>query len=246
VVGGALGAAYGVTGAAFAAAGGAALGQVAGAAVGRGSGDGRAGDGRAGDDDVDDALLDARWLGLWAGGGLLFLVTLRFMATRYWLPFLPAVLLSLPLRRDPRPWLAASLSLGALFLADASFQARGSERLAEEVAALGTGVFTGHWGWQWAMEAHGWRALDEGERAPPGALVAMPRQAWPQPVDVTCTDIVWEGDALPPLPWLPRAYSEAGRANLHANWIAGPPMTRTVAPWTFAGDPYEHVRVCAR
>jgi hypothetical protein len=57
--------------------------------------------------------------------------------------------------------------------------------------------------------------------------------------------VLWEGAARPPLPWLPRGYSAAGQANLHANWIAGRPARRTVVPFTFANDPYERVRVCS-
>lgn len=214
-LGAGLGAAWGAPGALFGALGGASL---AGVGVSR-----------------------DRWLALWAFGGLFFLLTLRFTATRYWLPFLPAVLLALPpnaLR------VAISIALGALLLADENQQARGEERLANAAAALGTGVFTGHWGWQWALEARGWTALDEGARPAPGTLVAMPRQAWPQPVDVSCSQVVWEGSALPGPAWLPRGYTEEGNANLHASWIAGPPMTRTVAPWWFGSDAYEAARVC--
>ena len=63
-------------------------------------------------------------------------------------------------------------------------------------------------------------------------------------VDVACDSVVWEGAARPPLPWLPRGYSEQAHANLHANWIAGQPPVRTVVPWWFANDAYERVRVC--
>ncbi len=221
---------WGWLGAAFAALGGAALGEVAGRSL---FGEFRAGPrGQA-----------VRWLAIWAFGGLLFLLTLRFTATRYWLPFLPAVLLALPTGHWPRAVLALQITLGTLLAADDDRSARAQERLAEEVARLGTGAFTGHWGWQWAMEKQGWHALDEGTRPPLGTLVAMPRQAWPQPIDVSCTRVAWEGAARPPFPWLPRGYSEEGRANLHANWIVGP--IRTVVPWTFANDPYEQVRVCS-
>jgi hypothetical protein len=186
---------------------------------------------------------DGPWLALWAFGGLLFLLTLRFTATRYWLPFLPAALLVIAPRR-PRALVGASVVLGVALGADDTFSARAQEELAGAAAAVGTGGFTGHWGWQWALEQAGWRALDEGARPDAGTLVALPRQAWPQPVDVRCDDVVWEGAAEPPAPWLPRAYTEAGGANLHASWIAGFPPRRTVAPWTFAADPYEAARVC--
>lgn len=218
--GAAVGAPYGLPGALFSAAGGASLAAVA------------------------LRRIDRPLLLCWAGGGLLFLLSLRFVATRYWLPFLPPVLLALPLGAQVRRLVVVQTCLGVLLLADDQFTARGVERLAEQVSELGTGRFVGHWGWQHALEAHGWTALDAGTRAAAGELVAMPRQAWPQAADVPCSQVVWEGVARPPFPWIPRAYSERGEANLHADWIAGPPPVRTISPWTFANDPYERVRVC--
>jgi hypothetical protein len=191
------------------------------------------------------ATRDRLFLSAWAFGGLAFLLTLRFTATRYWLPFLPGVLLALPLRRWAWAVVAVQLGLGVLLAADEDRSARAQGQLATQVAQLGSGVFTGHWGWQWAMERYGWRALDEGARPQPGTLVAIPRQAWPQRVEVACNRVVWEGAAQPPVPWLPRGYSEQAQANLHANWIAGQPASvRTVVPWWFANDAYERVRVC--
>lgn len=187
---------------------------------------------------------DRAWLMAWAFGGLVFLLTLRFTATRYWLPFLPAVILSFPTGKWSRRQLATQLTLGVLLAADDHRSALAQEDLARQAARIGTGSFTGHWGWQWQMEARGWTPLDEGTRPPPGSLVAIPREAWPQPVDVACHRVVWEGFAQPPLPWLPRGYTSAGEANLHASWVAGPPPTRTVKPWAFANDPYEQVRLC--
>ena len=99
-----------------------------------------------------------------------------------------------------------------------------------------------HWGWQWALEQRGWQALEEGSH-PQGAF-AVPEAAWPQPLSVRCNVLLWEGVAAPPHPWLPRGNTEAGHANLHSNWIAGDPPIATVLPWSFAGDPYEQVRLC--
>ncbi len=220
VVGAIVGAPYGWVGAAFAAAGGASLAAIA------------------------ARRNDRAFLGAWVGGGVLFLLALRFVATRYWLPFLPGVLLALPLGSQVRRLVLVHTCLGVLLLADDHFSAQGVTRLAREAAGLGVGRFTGHWGWQHTLEAAGWTALDAGSRAQPGERVAMPRQAWPQGVDVPCSKVVWEGVASPPFPWLPRAYSERGGANLHADWIAGPPPVRTILPWTFADDPYERARVC--
>ncbi|RIL05709.1 MAG: hypothetical protein DCC71_09430 [Proteobacteria bacterium] len=217
---------FGAVAALFAAAGNAVLATALAAPL-------RAGDGRR----------DRLWLAAWAGGGFVFLLSLRFAATRYWMPFLPGILLALPFGRLRTAWLAASIALGAALAADGFAQARAVERLAARVATLAPhGYFTGHWGWQAAMEARGWEPIELYARAPAGALVALVRQAWPQAADIGCSDVVWQSEA-DAIPWLPRSYTEAGRANLHGHALA--PSTRSVvAPWSFASDPYEAVVVC--
>ncbi len=192
----------------------------------------------------DRARADRLFLAAWALLGIAFLLALRFTATRYWLPFLPPVLLAMP-ATWPRLRVSLGLSLGALLLLDDAFHARAAADLAARVAATGVGRFVGHWGWQHALEEAGWTALDEGSDPGPGTLVAVPRQAWPQAANLHCNLVVFSGQADARLAWLPRGYSEAASANLHANWIAGHPPVRTVIPWWFATDPYESARVCA-
>ena len=186
------------------------------------------------------------WLGLWGAGGFVFLLLLRFTAARYWLPFAPAVVLLAPFGGAPLAVAAGALGLG--LLSDDAQTAAAVADLAEQAASTRApeeaGMFTGHWGWQQALEDRGWKALDAGARAPAGSLLAVPTEAWPQSVDAVCLNVVFEGSATPASSWLPRAYSPAGHANLHANWIAGKPPVRTVIPWTFATDAVEVVRVC--
>ncbi len=192
----------------------------------------------------DRARADRLFLAAWALVGVVFLLALRFTATRYWLPFLPPVILAMP-PAWPRLRVSLGLGLGALLLLDDALHARGVADLAGRAASTGVGRFVGHWGWQNALEEAGWTALDEGSDPPPGTLVAVPRQAWPQGAKVRCDLVVFSGQADAPFSWLPRGYSEAASANLHANWIAGRPPVRTVVPWWFASDPYESARVCA-
>jgi hypothetical protein len=186
------------------------------------------------------------WLGLWGAGGFGFLLLLRFTAARYWLPFAPAVVLLSPFGGAPLVLAAGALGLG--LLADDAQTAEAVADLAEQVAKTRmpgeAGMFTGHWGWQHVLEARGWKALDADDRAPSGALLATPTEAWPQAVDAVCLNVTFEASATPRFSWLPRAYSPAGHANLHANWIAGKPPIRTVIPWTFATDAVETARVC--
>lgn len=233
-VGAAIAAPWGLVAAGFGALGGAALAPVFEATVRPVSG-------------ATEGTVRGRpervFLAAWALLGLGFLLTLRFTAARYWLPFLPAVLLLMP-NDLPRWRLAFGFGLGMLLVTDDMLHARGNAALAARVVSLGTGRFTGHWGWQGALEAAGWTALNEGSKAAAGELVAIPTEAWPQRVSVRCDHVRWEGHAWPPLPWLPRAYSREAGANLHANWMAGLPPVRTVIPWWFGKDDYEHVRVC--
>ncbi len=186
---------------------------------------------------------DRIFLATWALVGLGFLLTLRFTAARYWLPFLPAVALLLPASFLRARVLLGGL-LGLLLVTDDAMHARASTALAQRASALGRGSFTGHWGWQGALEAAGWSALNEGAAPAAGSLVAIPTEAWPQAVNVRCDHVRWEGFSWSPIPWVPRAYSRSVGANLHANWIAGPPPTRSVVPWWFADDAWEHARVC--
>ncbi len=227
----------------FCAAGGAVL---AGPLVGLGLGSSQPADERA----------DALFLLAWAWGGLLFLLCLRFTAARYWLPFLPAVVLGWTRSRPPRPWLLAALGvqvLVALGLAvdDYAMAVAGRQAAADVHAAAGPAseerVFAGHWGWQHYLEAAGWRPLEDEETLAPGALLAVARQPWPQQLHGSvCLEQVWEREYPDRWPG-PRGHSESGRANLHAFVIAGTPPVEVYSPWSFASDPREHAvlyRVC--
>lgn len=189
-------------------------------------------------------LLLLAWIGL--GGA--FLLTLRFMATRYWLPFLPAAVL-LAARRAPRPlrWAAVvlNLGLGALLLVDDARLARAQVDLAEEVLAVAggeTGLFAGHWGFQGRLEAAGWTAIEEDAPVPTGALFARSAVAWPQEPAPGCLTPLGRWEAPDPWPG-PRVHSAAGAGGLHAFLVAGDPPVQTFAPWTFADDPLDVVEL---
>ena len=243
---GAVGAAYwGPVAAGFGALGGASLAVAVGALRGQRGGAAEA------PAEHGNAAPDRLFLAAWSLLGLAFLLTLRFTAARYWLPFAPGLLLLLP-QDLPRLRLGLSFGLGVLLSVDVALQARGDADLASRAAAVAAPAelaakpgFVGHWGWQGRLEAAGWTALDEGVTAAPGSLVAIPVEAWPQAVGVRCDHVRWRGSAWPPIPWLPRGYSREAEANLNANWIAGKPPVRIVVPWWFARDAYESARVCA-
>ncbi len=189
----------------------------------------------------DDLLL-----ALWAVGGLAFLLVLRFSATRYWLPFLPAFAVAAlrlgPSRRQLtlHVALAATLSLGLSI--DDQALARAQRDAARTVVALGpTGSFAGHWGWQHYLEAGGWQAIeDDGPVQLPFAVAESP---WPQsPEAGACLRRVLEFE-IEDHWWGPRVHTAQGGANLHAYLVAGEPPVETYAPWSFSNEPYERVVV---
>lgn len=184
-----------------------------------------------------------RLLAAWTLGGLAFLLTLRFAAARYWLPFLPGPALAALRLGVGRSRLAIAIALQALVALGVSIDdqalARAQARAAQQVSALGSGTFAGHWGWQYAMEAAGWRALEEG--AVPEGLFAVDWIAWPQePSERACLVPVLTlamPDSFPG----PRVHTAEGGANLHAFLVAGSPPTETYAPWSLSNEPYDRV-----
>lgn len=184
----------------------------------------------------------------WLGLGLAFLLALRFTAARYWLPFLPAAaLLSARGASERRVWAAVipTLALSGLLAVDDARLARAQVALADAVigAARGQrGLFAGHWGFQARMEEAGWTALEEDAPVPPGALLAASEIAWPQQPAPGCLRLIgaWQAEDH----WAgPRTHSAAGGANLHASAVSASPPLATFAPWTFADDPLDTVRL---
>jgi hypothetical protein len=187
---------------------------------------------------------------LWIGGGLLFLLALRFAATRYLLPVLaPAVLV--PLRQaGPRLLAVAgalSLALSALILYDDAQFARAQQALAEQVRRLGeaegeAGLFAGHWGWQHHLEAARWTPIEEDAALPPDTLLAVDAAAWPQQPAAGCREVVARASIPAGLP-LPRVHTRQGAASFHAFLLAGDPPLETYAPWGFGADPIDEMVV---
>jgi hypothetical protein len=177
-------------------------------------------------------------LSVWGGLGLVLLVTSRFAATRYWVPFLPAfVLLGLKCRPDRRFFelaLAANI-LVSLGLAIDDYEFAECERQAALHVAevLERGQFAGHWGWQHYLERRGWKPLEP--RDIPSGFLASSAAADPQrPNRSACLTEVsrfsipdrWPG---------PRVHSNTARAGYHG---AG---KGTYAPWTLTNEPYDTI-----
>ena len=193
---------------------------------------------RLGFSSKDDLLVSA-----WAIGGALFLLSLRFAAARYWLPFLPAFVLA-ALRVAPSSrrlslglGLSVLLALG-LSVDDRAF-ARAQRLAAEQVQRYGEGSFSGHWGFQYHLEAGGWRSLEEG--GPVEALHAVFLEGWPQEADPEQCLVERGRFSVADRWWGPRSHSLLGPANLHANWVATSPPENSLLPWTFSSEPYVQI-----
>lgn len=199
----------------------------------------------------------ARALGLWLLVGLGFLLSLRFVAARYWLPFFaPAVLL--PLKNAPPGRLRVALllapALSLLLAVDDARLAWAQRHLAQWAADLRPQDrpvrFAGHWGWQHHLEGLGLRPLEDDAPLPIGAVLLRSTVAWPQSPGPACWRVLGTS-ALLPTPWMPRVHTAEGRANVHATFIAGEPPLPSFAPWGFGSDPYDvaealQTRACAR
>ncbi len=180
----------------------------------------------------------------WLGLGLCFLLSLRFAATRYWLPFMaPAVLLCL--RSAPRRLVQAGVGLSCVLGLSLSVDdlelARAQERTAAEAQALGTGMFAGHWGFQHHLEQAGWSAIEDEAAVPAGVLFAMSMTAWPQEpsgcrshIDQFVVRDRWPG---------PRVYTKRGGANIHGHFIYAKTPHPTLAPWSLGSDILDRVRL---
>jgi len=179
----------------------------------------------------------------WAVGGAVFLLSLRFAAARYWVLFLPAFILA-ALRVAPSArrtsWALVASALLALGLSvdDQAF-ARAQRVGAEQVARYGQGSFSGHWGFQYHLEALGWKPLEEGSAI--GPLHAVFVEGWPQEADPNQCREEKGRFAVADHWWGPRTHSLNGPANVHANWVSGEPSQVSLLPWTFSNSPYVEI-----
>ena len=185
----------------------------------------------------------------WLFGGLLFLLKLRFTATRYWLPFAaPAVLTVLPMASRPLRIgaVVGTLSLALAISLDDHAMARAHEALAQEVddrvTELGIQhkVFSGHWGLQHHLEARGWTALEEDAPVPPGTAWARSTVAWPQDPAPGCRTPAGTFDRAP-AGWRVRSHSAQIAGNVHAHVLSASPPIEVYAPFGLGIDPYDSI-----
>jgi len=191
------------------------------------------------------------FLTIWLFGGLLFLLKLRFTATRYWLPFAaPAVLAVLPLAGPRLRTGAVVLTMGlALTVSlDDHAMARAHHQLARAVDARATELgltdrrFSGHWGFQHHLEQRGWIALEEDAPVPEGAAWARSSVAWPQDPGPGCRTLI---DTLEQAPdgWRLRSHTADIGGNVHAHVLSATPPIEVYAPFGLGTSAYDSIRL---
>jgi len=192
------------------------------------------------------------FLAAWAIGGGVFLLTLRFSAARYWLPFLPAFLLAAlhqtqQLKRS-QLWvkvaIGTSLSLSLGLAVDDMAMAQAHRQAAFIVSDHGRGSFSGHWGWQHYLEEVEWSPIEEdGETR---FIHAVAENPWPQPPSNNiCLELI-DNFTIEDRWFGPRVHSRNAAANYHSYIIAGEVPKETYSPWWFSNEPYERVAIYHR
>jgi hypothetical protein len=203
---------------------------------------------------------DTRWLASWALLGLIFLLALRFTASRYWIPFFPALVL-LTLRMGPSIRLTQFSCVLTLLLSlglstDDYELALVQRDLAQRVLEIDEegGRVAGHWGWQHHLRDSQWQILEEDSPVPQGRLLVVSGVSWPQSPAEGCFELI-QCISATPLPGLPRVHAPTSGANFHSflsSALPGSPdqpcdlergwdiePIETYAPWTFSHEPQD-------
>lgn len=197
------------------------------------------------------------WMLCWLLGGIVFLLNLRFAATRYWLPFvLPYWCLSNP-NRWFRFWIGIMGVISAHLVWDDAQLARSQHQLALEVTEVCTevfgdthGYFAGHWGWQHAMESFGWESIEDDSKIPNNVCFSDSSISWPQEHSNYCMkDVKNFNKGYTPLLLPIRVHTIEGRANYHSYMISHEPPIPVVSPFGWGYDDWDQAvlrRSCLR
>ncbi len=188
------------------------------------------------------------WFILWIIGGIVFLLNLRFMATRYWVPFIiPHLLFLVSTFSFRKMLLPAGIGIFiSIFLAwDDYSLAFAQKQLAEQVELARKddrcvqGFFAGHWGWQYYLESKKWIPIEDGQQLRKEDCIVYSEVAWSQEFQTNCpkTNIYTEDKIRVPI----RVHSRYSRVNYHSNYLSSEPILIGFAPWGFGNDAWDTV-----
>lgn len=186
------------------------------------------------------------WFILWIFGGIVFLLNLRFMATRYWVPFMLPILLFLSgqISLQKRKILVGIGMMLSFFLTwDDYCLATAQRSLAKDVekarqtSACKQGYFAGHWGWQYYLASQNWIPIEEEQLIPEDSCIAFSEVSWPQAFQTNCTEtnVYIEEQVRFPI----RVHSRYSRVNYHSNYLSTEPASMGFAPWGFGFDAWD-------
>ena len=202
------------------------------------------------------------WMLCWFVGGVVFLLGLRFAATRYWLPFvLPAWLYAhrqLNMQRwTMKAYCGVLLIVSIHLVYDDAQLAHSQHKLAEQVQTAcleqygdSVGYFAGHWGWQYAQEQSDWMSINDNDKIPNNVCFSYSLRTWPQETSSDCFEMdSTYTQKYRPLLFPIRVHTVDGLANYHSFMISNRPPIRTVTPFGWGHDPWDSAvlrRSCRR
>lgn len=196
------------------------------------------------------------WWACWIIGGCVFLLSLRFAATRYWVPFVFPYWFLLGVPAWTRYFIPIAGLISLHLVWDDAQLAKAQHRLAHGVVELcereygEAGYFAGHWGWQYALEQKEWIAIENDKIIPNNVCFSMSAVSWPQETTTDCfSDIrVFESNYYSK--GLPiRIHTAEGRGNYHSYMFSASPPIKTITPFGWGYDSWERVefrRSCLR
>lgn len=188
-----------------------------------------------------------RWVVL-SVGGFVFLLTLRFSATRYWIPFLfPFLMLFIdqtPLGLIKKGIFGSFILSVFLFYNDFRLSQAQKDAVDWANSIAAPGYISGHWGFQYYAEKSNWVSSEDDNPIPTGSYWLRSSIAWPQEPAIDCKNPIDEFIAPTLISFLPHVHRVSSRSNFHANALytkSGP--LSSYAPWGLGGEPFEHVEL---
>ena len=198
---------------------------------------------------------------LWLVGGCVFLLSLRFAATRYWVPFvIPIYIYTL---REIIPILEKKILyiLGMFFSLLAWGLAWDDMLFAQAQQILGLQskqtcfdiqkkysiqdfYYAGHWGFQYYFETQKWKTIENDTIIPNNVCSVQSLRSWPQETLDDCwqyTEILTYAPSEVLLYSPFRVHSPTMHSNYHSYMISNSPPIPTFAPWAISQDMWDQV-----
>lgn len=198
---------------------------------------------------------------LWLVGGCVFLLSLRFAATRYWVPFVVPVYIYTIQEIIPLLEKKILYILGMFFsflswglAGDDMLFAQAQQMLVQQSKQACVDIqqrytiqdfyYAGHWGFQYYFEIENWKIVENDTIIPNNVCSVRSLRSWPQETLDDCwqyTEILTysPSDVLLYSPF--RVHSPTMHSNYHSYMISDSPPIPTFAPWAVSYDMWDQV-----